>query len=72
MDANSIAQLIGSYGFPIVACVVLAMYVKTIIKNFRDDVQKLTDEHRQEMQEVTTALNNNTLVIQKLCDKMDK
>lgn len=62
---TTIITAIGSLGFPIVSCLAMGWYVKYII-------DKLTNEHQQEMREVTTALNNNTLVIQKLCDKLEQ
>lgn len=62
---TTIITAIGSLGFPIVSCLAMAWYVKYII-------DKLTNEHQQEMREVTTALNNNTMVIQRLCDKLEQ
>lgn len=59
--------LIGSYGFPIVACVAMAVYVKSMTAQNREDLNNLNEQHRKEMSEVTTALNNNTLAIEKLC-----
>lgn len=70
MDASTISTLITSVGFPIVCCIAMGMYVRKQTDNYREDVKQLTEEHRNEMTEVTTALNNNTLAIQKLCDKI--
>lgn len=36
MDATAISQLIGSLGFPIAACVFLAWYMTSIMKEFRE------------------------------------
>ena len=38
----------------------------------REDIDKLNAQHQQEMKEVTTALNNNTLALQKLSDVISK
>ena len=32
---------------------------------------KEKDAHKEEMNSVTEALNNNTLILQKLCDRLD-
>ena len=32
----------------------------------------MSSNHRSEMDKITEAINNNTLVIQKLIDKMDE
>ena len=63
MDANSIVTLVGSLGFPIVACIGLGWFITTELRNLRA-------EHKAETDKMTEALNNNTLVIQKLIDKM--
>lgn len=72
MDLNVIMTLIGSLGFPIVACIGLGWYVKYMTDTNRSDMTELRKEHKDEMTKMTEALNNNTLVIQKLIDKLDK
>lgn len=55
MDTGTVTQLIGSLGFPIVACVAL------FIQN-----NKQEEMHKEEMDKVTVALNNNTTVLTRL------
>ena len=57
MDVGSITQIISTVGFPIAMCVALLWYIK-----------EQSDKHKQETEKFTEALNNNTLVLQKLCD----
>ena len=61
MDANTIIQIVGSLGFPIVMCGAL----------FWCQV-KSDEQHKAEMDKLSEALNNNTLAITKLSDKLDK
>ena len=68
MDVNSILQAVGTLGFPIVGAVAMGWYVKYITDRNREDIDKLNEQHQNEMKEVTTALNNNTLALQKLSD----
>jgi hypothetical protein len=68
MDVNAILQAVGTLGFPIVCAIAMAWYVKYTTDRNREDIDKLNEQHKQEMKEVTTALNNNTLAIQKLTD----
>lgn len=49
MDAAMLQQLIGTLGFPI-ACTIGMFWMWN----------KERDDHKQEIQNVTTALNNNT------------
>lgn len=69
-------QLIGSLGFPIVACICLALYVREQNKANREDVKILNEMHSQEMtafkDEVMQALNNNTIALTKLCEKLER
>lgn len=55
-----ISQLISNLGFPI-ACVLGMFYMWN----------KEREEHKAEMQKITEAVNNNTMVIQKLIDNLD-
>ena len=59
MDASAVIQIISNVGFPIAVCLICFWYVN-----------KLTETHNDEINKLTDALNNNTLVMQKLCDKL--
>lgn len=72
MDTNAIITLITSVGFPIVACMAMAWYVKYTTDQNNAEVKSMRQEHQEEMAKVTEALNNNTLAIQKLVDKLEK
>lgn len=61
MDANTIIQVVGSLGFPIVMCG--ALFWRMI---------KSDEQHKAEMDKLSEALNNNTLAITKLSDKLNK
>ena len=61
MDTATVTQLISSVGFPIVACIALALYVKYQTDKYDKQIETITTEHKDEMQRVTEALNNNTL-----------
>lgn len=43
MDVNNIITLVGSLGFPIVACGCLAWFTNTTIKEFRESMDRNTD-----------------------------
>lgn len=61
MDTDGIITVIQSVGFPIVMCGAMGWYVKYI-----------TDKHNAEMQSITNALNNNTVALTKLCEKLER
>ena len=76
MDWSVAIQVITSVGFPIAACCCMGLFVKQTIDQQRAEVKELNQQHTQEMlafkDEMKDALNNNTLALQKLCDKLDK
>lgn len=57
---NEISTLISTLGFPIGMCLIMCYYIN-----------KINDAHKEETYQFAEALNNNTLVLQKLCDKLD-
>ena len=61
MDASSIVTVISQVGFPIAMCLVMAWYVKYT-----------NDQHKEEIDKITEALNNNTLAVQKLCERTNQ
>lgn len=61
MDVNGITTLIGSLGFPIVACG--AMFWQNI---------RQSKDHKEEMNKLAEAVNNNTTAITKLVEHLDK
>lgn len=70
MNINDILTAVTTVGFPIVCCGAMMYYVKYTTDKHREEIETLNAQHRDEMKEVTNAINNNTLALQKLCDKM--
>lgn len=57
---NDLATLISTLGFPIGMCLIMCYYIT-----------KINEAHKEETDKFAEALNNNTVVLQKLCDKLD-
>nr|DAH25166.1 MAG TPA: YvrJ protein family protein [Bacteriophage sp.] len=72
MDVNALMQAVGTVGFPIVCAIGMGWYIKYSTDRNREDIAKLNEQHKNEMSDVTVALNNNTLAIQHLCDMLSK
>lgn len=68
MEWEVVLQAITTVGFPIVCCIAMMWYVKYSTDKNREEVAKLNEQHKQEMTEVTQAINNNTIALTKLCD----
>lgn len=71
MDIQALLQAVSSVGFPIVCCGAMMYYVKYSTDRNREDMLKLTEQHKSEIIQITEAINNNTLALQKLCDNLE-
>ena len=68
---NDVVQIISAVGFPIVAALGCAYFVKWQYEQNQKQIEEMRKEHKEEVQKMTDALNNNTLALQKLVDKFD-
>lgn len=64
MDAEigllqAVMQVISTIGFPIAICLILLWFIKDIL-----------EKHKEETNKFTESLNNNTLVLQRVCDML--
>lgn len=66
-----ITTLLGQYAFPIVACVIIAWFVKYIF----DSMLKQNEQHNSVMlaykDDLNKAISNNTNVMERLCTMLD-
>ena len=80
---QDVISIIQTVGFPIACAVAMFMMLKKETEAHKEESEKLTNTisemklafndaiHEQE-NSISQAINNNTLVIQKLIDKLDK
>lgn len=59
MEATSIIEIISTVGFPIACCI--AMFVQQ---------NKMSENHKNEMLEMKNAIDNNTIALTKLIEKL--
>lgn len=70
MDTSTLLQIIGSYAFPIVACVFMGWYIKDTTDKHREEITRLNEQHRTEMESVTEAIHNLNIVTEKLYERI--
>ena len=79
---EQVITLIQTVGFPIACAVAMFLMLNNEQKAHREESQQITatitdlkisfqDSINQQKTDMVTALNNNTLVLQKLIDKLD-
>lgn len=72
MDYSFIVTMVGSLGFPIVACIFIAVFFSKTQDNYRADIKEMQNTHKAETDKMTEAINNNNLLLQRLLDRFDK
>ena len=81
MDAQTIGSLIASLGFPIVACGAMAFFIvkrseandvklEALRREQREDIMTIQREHKEEVQKMSDALDNNTRALERLTEKL--
>lgn len=68
---GGLIELIPTLGFPIIACVSVAYYFTRILEKFLERQDEEAQRHKEETDKLAEALNGNTMVLQKLIDKLD-
>ena len=80
---EEVITLIQTVGFPIACAVAMFLMLNNEQKNHKTETEKLTetitdlkisfsDAINQQKSDMVTALNNNTVVLQKLIDRLDE
>lgn len=63
MDYTIIKEIIGSYGFPILACAALFISSLNERKESRKMIAEMTATHKSEVDNLAQVINNNTEAI---------
>lgn len=80
---TDLVQIVANYGLPAIMCAVMMYYVKyredknddrmdAQTMRHKDEIEKLAETNKQSLADITQALNNNTLALQKLTDYMER
>ena len=65
-----IVNIIQTVGFPIAACVAMGVYVKYITDKNDAKIDNLEKTHGEALEKITKALNNNTIALTKLAERL--
>lgn len=67
---NDVVQIVSNLGFPIAMCLGACFFIKYLFDTFTKQQEEMRKEHREEVSKLQTSLDNNTLALQKLIDKI--
>lgn len=65
-------QIISSLGFPIMAAIACGWFIKYQMDQYKQDLKDIRTEHKEEIKDLQEVITQNTLVLQKLCDRLDE
>lgn len=60
MELGILAEVVTTFGLP-AACLIWGFWF----------INKQEENHREDVKNLTEAVNNNTIVMQKVCDKLE-
>lgn len=64
--ADTFLTILGNYVFPIVACCVMAYFVKYMYDQTNIRVDKLNEKHKNEVDTLSEVIKNNTVALEKM------
>lgn len=63
---DTLLTVLGNYVFPIAACCAMAFFVKYIYDQTNARIDKLNDQHKNEVDTLGEVIKNNTIAIEKM------
>ena len=64
--ADTFLTILGNYVFPIAACCAMAYFVKYMYDQTNARVDKLNDQHKNEVDTLSEVIKNNTVAVEKM------
>lgn len=68
---EEIVSLINNQGFPIAVCLIMFFFFKYMFDTNKKEIKEINDKYQTNLDKMQEALNNNTIAITKLCEKLD-
>ena len=63
---DTLLTILGNYVFPIAACCAMAFFVKYMYDQTNARIDKLNDQHKNEVDKLSEVIKNNTLALEKM------
>ena len=70
-ELQAITEIVSTIGFPIVCFLLCGWYVKYREDKNDDKLEKLNMQHDTESKQMIDAINNNTIALQKLAERLE-
>lgn len=67
---EQLINILSNFGFPVAVCAALFFYIYHTNRESRSEISKLNELHREETSKLKDAINENTLAITKLIERI--
>lgn len=74
-----ITEIFNTFALPVAVCVVLFIFLWKVLSSYKEDlaqckldIKELNDKYHEDYAGFIDALNNNTNVIERLCEKLNE
>lgn len=64
--SDTFLTILGNYVFPIAACCAMAFFVKYMYDQTNARIDKINDQHKNEVDTLSDVIKNNTIAIEKM------
>ena len=69
---NEIVKIISTLGFPIAMCVGACFFIKYQFDTSNKQMEDIRKDHKEEIKALKDSLDNNTIALTKLLDKLNQ
>ncbi len=69
---NEVVQIISTLGFPIAMCVGACFFIKYQFDTSNKQMEDIRKDHKEEIKALKDSLDNNTIALTKLLDKLNQ
>lgn len=63
---DTFLTILGNYAFPIACCCVMGYFVKYMYDQTNARVDKLNEDHKNEVDKLSEVIKNNTIALEKM------
>lgn len=63
---DTLLTVLGNYVFPVAACCAMAFFVKYMYDQTNARIDKINDQHKNEVDTLSEVIKNNTIALEKM------
>lgn len=69
---DDVVNVVSTLGFPIAMCIGACFFIMYLFDTSNKQMEEMRKEHKEEVANMSRAIENNTIALTKLYEKLDK